>query len=250
MPTFENGPVTIHYEEAGAGFPLLVLPGGGLNATISKLGHAGSFDPLKEFADTHHVAALDVRNAIGGKTTGPLEVEKAWDAFTDDQLALADHLGFDKFIVMGFCIGGPMIWNMLRRAGDRVVAAVLAHPSGFNPAAPNVFYENNISGWAPETVANRPDITMEMIEAFLAKMYNANPDFVFTASRDFARNCQTPMLIMPDDIPAHPYVTAMESAMLAPNAQVSLFPWRQPEDRIPLALRHVRTFLKAHTPAA
>lgn len=31
MPIYENGPVQIHYEEAGSGFPLLVIPGGGLN---------------------------------------------------------------------------------------------------------------------------------------------------------------------------------------------------------------------------
>ena len=24
-----------------------------------------------------------------------------------------DHLGIDKFMVMGFCIGGPFIWNLL-----------------------------------------------------------------------------------------------------------------------------------------
>jgi len=29
-------------------------------------------------------------------------------------------------------------------------------------------------------------------------------------TRDFVRNCRTPVLIMPDDIPAHPYVVAME----------------------------------------
>jgi hypothetical protein len=33
-----------------------------------------------------------------------------------------DHLGFDKFMVMGFCIGGPFIWNLLKRAPIRVVA--------------------------------------------------------------------------------------------------------------------------------
>ncbi len=36
MPIYENGPVQIHYEEAGSGFPLLVIPGGGLNATITE----------------------------------------------------------------------------------------------------------------------------------------------------------------------------------------------------------------------
>ena len=31
---YERGSVRIHYEEAGSGFPLLLLPGVGLNATI------------------------------------------------------------------------------------------------------------------------------------------------------------------------------------------------------------------------
>jgi hypothetical protein len=80
-------------------------------------------------------------------------------------------------------------------------------------------------------------------------MYGANKDFVFTVNRDFVRTCQTPILVLPDDVPAHPYAVAMESAMLAPNAQVSLYPWKDPPDRIPLALRHIHTFLKANLPA-
>ena len=121
-----------------------------------------------------------------------------------------DHLGIDKFMVMGFCIGGPFIWNLLKRAPDRVVAAVLAQPSGWRPEMPTLKYERNMEGWGPELVKRRPDITMEMVEKFLTKMYRTNPDFVFTVTRDFVRNCQTPVLILPDDIPAHPYAVAME----------------------------------------
>lgn len=249
MPIYENGPTRIRYEEAGSGFPLLVIPGGGLNATIEMLGGPGSFDPLKELSGEYRCIALDARNAPEGGSEGPLEVDRPWDAFTDDQLGLMDHLGIDRFLVVGFCIGGPMIWNLLRRASDRVVAGVLAHPSGHRPELPDQFYQRNIEGWAPALCARRPDITMEMVDAYLSAMYRANPDFVFTVDRDFARACQTPLLIMPDDIPPHPYAVAMESAMLAPNAQVSLYPWREPEERVPLALRHVRTFLKANLPA-
>ncbi len=35
MSFYEKGPVRIQYEEAGSGFPLLLVPGGGLNSTIS-----------------------------------------------------------------------------------------------------------------------------------------------------------------------------------------------------------------------
>ncbi len=166
-----------------------------------------------------------------------------------------DHLGIDKFMVLGFCIGGPFIWNLLRRAPDRIVAAVLAQPSGSRPEMRDLFYENNMKGWGPELVKrrpdiSRPDISMEQVEKFLTRMYRSNPDFVFTVTRDFVRHCQTPVLILPDDIPAHPYTVAMEAAMLAPKAEVSMFPWKEPKERIPLAVRQIHSFLRAHRPAS
>jgi pimeloyl-ACP methyl ester carboxylesterase len=247
VPFYEHDQVRIRYEETGSGFPLLVLPGGGLNSGISFF-EAAPFNVLEEFKDQYRCITLDMRNALGGESFGPLEVDRPWDSHTDDQLALMDHLGIDKFMVMGFCIGGPLIWNLLQRAGDRVVAAVLAQPSGFRPELPDLFYDNNINRWGPELCARRPEITPTMVDAFLTKMYRSDADFVFTVSRDFVRSCSTPILVLPDDVPAHPFEVAMESALLAPNAQVSLYPWKEPVDRIPLAVRHIRTFLSAHEP--
>ena len=131
-----------------------------------------------------------------------------------------------------------------------IIAAVLAQPSGFRPELPDLFYQNNIKGWGPALCARRPDVTMDMVDAFLKRMYGANPDFVFTVTRDFVRNCRTPILVLPDDVPAHPYAVAMESAMLAPNAEVSIFPWKEPKERIALAVRQIRSFLRAHRPAS
>jgi pimeloyl-ACP methyl ester carboxylesterase len=251
MSFFEKGAVRIHYEEAGSGFPLLLIAGGGLNSNISRItGDYPPFNAMKEFGDEYRCIAFDLRNAPPGQSSGPLEMDRPWDSHTDDQLALMDHLGFDKFMVLGFCIGGPLIWNLIRRAPDRVVAGVLAMPSGSRPEKRDLFYENNITGWAPQLVERRPDITREMAERFLTKMYRTDPDFVFTVTRDFVRQCQTPVLILPDDIPAHPYAVAMESAMLAPNAEVSLFPWKEPKERVPLAVRQIRSFLRAHRPAS
>ena len=56
-------------------------------------------------------------------------------------------------------------------------------------------------------------------------MYTSRADFVFTVSRDFVRNLQTPILIAPEDVPAHPYAVAMEVANLAPNSEVTIYPW-------------------------
>jgi pimeloyl-ACP methyl ester carboxylesterase len=236
MRFYEKGPVRIRFEEHGSGFPLLLIAGGGLNSTLAGLAR-GPFDPIAEFKSEYRCIAADLRNASGGQSTGPLEIDRPWDSYTDDHLGVLDQLGVSRFMVMGFCIGGPFVWNLIKRAGDRVVAAVLAQPSGFRPEQPTLFYDNNISGWAPELIKRQPGVTMETAEKFLNKMYRTNADFVFTVTRDFVRNCQTPVLILPDDIPAHPYAVAMEAAMLAPRAEVSMFPWKEPKERIPLAVR-------------
>ena len=250
MSFYEKSPVRIHFQEAGSGFPLLLIAGGGLNSTISNFTRNSPFNPIEEFRDEYHCIAADLRNANSGESTGPLEIDRPWDAYTDDQLGLMDHLGIDKFMVLGFCIGGPFIWNLLKRAPDRIAAAVLAQPSGSRPEMRDYFYEGNMKTWGPELSKRRPDPTMEVIEKFLTKMYRNNPDFVFTVTRDFVRNCQTPVLILPDDIPAHPYAVAMEAAMLAPKAEVSIFPWKEPKERIPLAVRQIRSFLRAHRPVS
>src|SRR5262245_56073301 len=251
MSFYEKGPVRIHYEEYGSGFPLLLIAGGGLNSTIGGLTGAGSpFNPIEEFKNEFRCIASDLRNANGGQSSGPLEIDRPWDSFTDDHIGVMDHLRIDKFMVMGFCIGGPFIWNLLDRAPNRMAAAVLAQPGGSRPEARDLFYETNSQGWGPEFVKRHPDVSMDTVDKFLTKMYRNNPDFVFTVTRDFVRSCQTPVLILPDDIPAHPYAVAMEAAMLAPKAEVSIFPWKEPKERIPLAVRQIRSFMRAHRPAS
>jgi pimeloyl-ACP methyl ester carboxylesterase len=248
MPVYEKGNVRIHYEEAGSGFPLLIIPGGGLNSTIAWVSKGAPFDAIAAFKNEYRCITADLRNAYDGQSTGPLDVERPWDSHTDDQIGLMDHLGIRKFMVLGYCIGGPFIWNLLKRAGDRVVAAVLAQPSGWRKEKPFQSYEGNMKEWGPKLTAKRPDLNMQMVDQFLTKMYKSNPDFVYTVSRDFVKSCLTPVLVLPDDSSPHPYVVAMESVMLAPNSEVSLFPWKEPKERIPLAVRQTRSFLRAHRP--
>ena len=248
---YEKGAVRIRYlDTGGSGFPLLVIPGGGLNSTIQGLISSHPFNPIDEFKSEFRVITADLRNANGGESTGPLEVDRPWDAYTDDHLGLMDHLGIDKFMVLGFCIGGPFIWNLIERAPNRVVAAVTAQPSGFRPEQPELFYNNNMTNWGPELVKRRPDVSLEQVERFLTRMYKTNADFVFTVTRDFVKNCQTPVLVLPDDVPAHPLAVAMEVVMLAPQSEVSIYPWKEPPERIPIAVRQIRSFLRAHRPAA
>ena len=250
MPFYERGPNRIYYEEVGSGFPLLIIPGGGLNSTVASLNTSVPFNPMETYKGDFRCIAADLRNADLGQSSGPLEIDRPWDAYSDDQLGLMDHLGIEEFLVMGFCIGGPMIHNLLRLAPERIVAAALMQPSGFNPEAPDVFYQNNTSRWGPPLCEKRPEVTMDMVHDFLTSMYTDRADFVFTVSRDFVRALQTPLLIAPDDVPAHPYECAMEVASLAPNSEVTIFPWKDSQPHIDEVVSHARRFLKTHEPVA
>jgi pimeloyl-ACP methyl ester carboxylesterase len=96
----------IHFEQTGSGFPLLLIAGGGLNSTISYFTRTAPFNPIEEFKGEYRCIAADLRNANGGQSSGPLEIDRPWDSHTDDQLGVMDHLGINQFMVMGFCIGG------------------------------------------------------------------------------------------------------------------------------------------------
>ena len=79
-------------------------------------------------------------------------------------------------------------------------------------------------------------------------MYTDRADFVFTVSRDFVRTLQTPLLIASDDVPAHPYECAMEVASLAPNSEMTIYPWKDSQAHIEEVVAHARSFLKTHEP--
>src|SRR5258706_15628660 len=80
MPFYEKGDVRIRYEEAGGGFPLLLVPGGGLNSRISNW-RTAVFNSMEIFKDEFRCIAMDQRNANGGESPGPIPAAKPRDAF-------------------------------------------------------------------------------------------------------------------------------------------------------------------------
>jgi pimeloyl-ACP methyl ester carboxylesterase len=243
VPFYEKGDVRIRYEEAGSGFPLFIIPGGGLNSCVADIFRV--FDVTTEFKSEYRCITMDLRNAVDGESTGPLDVKSPWDSYTGDQLGLLDHLGVDRFLAIGFCIGNPLIWNLIKHAPQRVAAGVLAQPSGVSPGDSDYFIEVHIDSWIPKLLAKRPDLTRQDAEAYLHGMYDG-AEFITTVNRDFVSKCQTPLLVLPDNIRPHPYEVAMEMVHLAPNAQVSLYPWKDNAQNLALAIRHIRTFLRAN----
>lgn len=54
----------------------------------------------------------------------------------------------------------------------------------------------------------------EVIGTYLHNLYRVCPDFVYSVSREFLKNCPTPILVLPDDIPAHPCQIAVSNRPL------------------------------------
>ncbi len=105
----------------------------------------------------------------------------------------------------GFCILGGISASAVLADKSRDRAAVLSQPIGHRPENPDVMYKSGRDVWAPEFRKRQPNVSMETIEKYLHNLYRAQPDFVYSVSRDFVRSCQTPMLVLPDDTDAHTY---------------------------------------------
>ena len=67
MAFYEKGHVRIHYQEAGSGFPLFVIPGGGQNSTIGFMSDRAPFNAIEEFKDEYRCITADLRNAPSGR---------------------------------------------------------------------------------------------------------------------------------------------------------------------------------------
>ena len=246
---YEKGNVRIRYSRDRLG-----LSAAGHARRRAELAHRASganavINIPEEFKNDFRVITMDQRNATGGESTGPVPVDDPWGAFADDQLGVMDHLGIRQFFFFGNCIGGPFAMKLMERAPQRVVAAVLSQPVGHRPEKPDYMYNSGKNVWAKEFRERRPDVSMETIEKYLHNLYRVRPDFVYSVSRDFAKSCQTPMLVLPDDVTAHPLQTSIDIASLAPNAEITVFPWKEPPELKARTINRVRTFLKARQTA-
>jgi pimeloyl-ACP methyl ester carboxylesterase len=245
MPFYQKGHVRIRYEEIGSGFPLLVVPGGGLNSRVSNW-QTAVFNAMEEFKHDFRCITMDQRNANGGESAGPVPVEDPWDSFADDQLGLMDHLGISQFFFMGYCIGGCFAGKLLQRAPQRVVAAVFCQTVGHRPEDPDVMVRHSQQNWLADFRARRPEVSTETIEKYLHGLFRVQPDFLYSVPRAFIRSCRTPILVLPDDTPSHPLQTSIDVASLAPNAEITVFPWREPAELKARTINRVRAFLKSH----
>ncbi len=212
MPVFERNDIRINYEIYGEGFPVLLFAPGGMRSAIS-FWRGSEWDPIEALSPHYQVIAMDQRNA--GESTAPVTADDGWHSYTDDHVALLDHLGVERTHVMGGCIGGPYCFGVMERLGDRIASAILQQSIGDDGANRPLFYDM-FDAWAVNLKPTIPNVPESAWTSFRSNMYDH--DFVYNVSRDFVANCQTPMLVLMGSDPYHPETTSREIADLAPNA--------------------------------
>ena len=241
MPIFERGETKLYYEEQGAGFPILLIAPGGMRSSVS-FWEKTPWNPIAQLSPNYRVIAMDQRNA--GQSTAPISAADSWHTYTEDQLALIDHLGVDTFHVAGMCIGGPYCMGLIQAAPQRVASAILFQTIGLSNNR-QAFFEM-FDGWAAELKPARPDVGDEAWESFKTNMYSG--DFLFNVSKEFVSNCHTPLLVLLGDDLYHPQETSREIAELAPEATLVEY-WKESEHHA-AAKQAVESFLADNTPGS
>lgn len=241
MPFLKVDDGEIHYEEYGAGFPILLFAPGGMWSEAAKWhGSPVWNDWTKVLAENYRVIAMDQRNAGTSRTT--IEADHGWHSYAADHLALMDHLGIDRFHTLGGCIGSSFCLKICEMVPGRTVATVLQNPIGLNPDA-RTYFPDGFAKWAAEKQSERPELDPVAMESFGRNMWGG--DFVFCVNRDFVRHCQTPALVLPGNDTPHPRIIGLEVAELLPNANM-LVDWKGP-DHIDAQRERVVSFLKKYT---
>lgn len=241
MPYVATNSAKIYYEEAGEGFPVLLIAPGGMQSAIG-FWQGMAWNPIVELADRYRVIAMDQRNA--GKSSAPVTAADGWHTYAADQLGLLDELGVERFHVMGMCIGGPYAMGLIDAAPNRVASAVLFQSIGLMAGASNrsAFYDM-FDGWA-EQLKPLMSVSDSDWQRFRGNMYDGD-DFLFNVGDRFVQNCKTPLCVLEGNDLYHPQETSQQLRTLAPDP-LYIEHWKDDESRGP-AMAQVEGFLARHS---
>jgi len=241
MPLFKKGQTEIYYEISGVGYPLLLLPPGGMGATID-FWQQTPFNGPQVFSEWFRVIAIDQRNS--GRSSGPIDANDPWGMYLGDHIGLLNHLGVERCHVLGCCIGASYALKMIEAAPDRITCAVLEQPIGITEAS-RVLYRRDFEKWSQTLAAKSPSIDASSLEGFRSLMWDG--EFVLSVSREFVASITTPMMVLPGNNDNHPNVIGHEIARI--NSRIETVPdWKVPTNLIPWAVAKIRTFLEMNTP--
>jgi pimeloyl-ACP methyl ester carboxylesterase len=240
MPMLERYGVSLHYEEYGSGYPILLLAPGAFDSAIDWW-ERSPINPITLLQSDYRLIAMDQRNA--GQSRALITATDGWHSFTDDHLALLDYLGIQQCHVLGQCIGVSFALRLIQVQPWRISAAALLQPIGtlVNPPQPS----DGFGRWRA-ALTGHPEATEEVLDGFQRNLYTY--DFVYNVSRDFVASCQAPLLVLAGNDKPHPFPIAEEIARLAPNAEF-IPEWKQGE-LLEVATKRIQEFLASHTPVS
>ena len=242
MPTIQHAGATIYYEEHGKGFPILTFAPAGVKSTIAVWSQPmAPINPMTEWASKYRVIVMDQRNA-GGKSWAPITAKDGWHSFAADHLAILDHLKIERCHLYGQCIGGSFIMQLLKMQPKRFASAILAQPIGrVGPMKPGRAVR--FDEWA-KGLTDHPELNEAILDAYYHNLYDAG--FLYSADREFVKNCKTPCMVLAGNDEAHPWPISEETAQLWPGAEF-IKEWKA-GDALEEAKKRVAAFLAKHTP--
>ncbi len=234
---FEKDGTKIYYEVSGSGFPILLLAPGGMRSAIP-FWESSPFNPIDVLSPHFTVIAMDQRNA--GQSSAPISAADNWKTYTDDQIALLDHLNIERCHIMGGCIGGSFCFGLLAAQPERIASAVIQQTIGLDNNR-DAFYQM-FDSWASQLKA-RQELPDDIMSQFRSNMYDG--DFLFSADEDFVARCTTPLLVLLGNDLYHPESTSRRIAALASQATL-IEDWKAP-DMIPQTTAKLTSFLLANS---
>jgi pimeloyl-ACP methyl ester carboxylesterase len=235
MPIFEHGDVRIRYAEQGSGFPVLALAPGGMRSA-GALWERVPWNPVTELARTHRVITMDQRNA--GGSWAPVTGTETWATYTADQLALLDHLGVERFHVVGMCIGGPFLLGLLQAAPERVERVVALQPIGLDDN--REAFEELFDEWAAEQAPHHPEAGPAEWAAYRKGLYGGD-DVLFSVPESVLPTITAPVLVLQGNDLHHPRSASRLLAASVPGATL-VEHWKAAED-LPAARAAIAEFL-------
>jgi pimeloyl-ACP methyl ester carboxylesterase len=131
MAYFESNGVQIYYQEHGRGEPVMLVHG-----FASRADHNWGEDWFKHLGAQYRVVALDCRGH--GKSGKPHDAEAyAGETMGNDVIALMDHLGIRRTLLMGYSMGARISLGLLRSYPERLRAVVLGGIGAVSASRPS-----------------------------------------------------------------------------------------------------------------
>jgi pimeloyl-ACP methyl ester carboxylesterase len=125
-----HGGIEIHYEESGAGDPLILI--GGLTSTLEAWGLM-----VPELSNHYRVVTPDNRGS-GSTRLAEDDGVRTPGRFARDILTLVDGLGLDRFHLMGVSMGGMIVQEFALAHPDRLASLTIgcSHAGGKQVVSP------------------------------------------------------------------------------------------------------------------